>query len=97
MVPTKTHDGGGMNLRLTGNGEGEQSTFVNGGGSRSETTTTRTSSSSLPDSFQTYSDIDARMTTLLGLEPPSNPNDGEEQEDWRRAHKRMGCVSIVLG
>ena len=84
MVPTKTHDGGGMNLRLTGNGEGElQSTYANGGGSRSETTTTRTSSS-LPDSFQTYSDIDARMTTLLGLEPPSNPNDGEEQEDWRQ-------------
>ncbi len=84
IVPTNTHDGGGMDLRLTGNGEGElQSTNVNGGGSRSETTTTRTSSSP-PDSFETYSDIDIRMTTLLGLEPPSNPNDGEEQEDWRQ-------------
>ncbi|KAK1739895.1 hypothetical protein QTG54_009654 [Skeletonema marinoi] len=30
------------------------------------------------------------MTTLLGLEPPSNPNDGEELEDWRQLTGFLG-------
>jgi len=76
-LPTKTHDGGGMNVPPGGHREGEP----NCGGSRSDETTTTTSST---DSFQTYSDIDTRMSTLLGLEPAANPNDGEEQEDWRQ-------------
>ena len=41
-----------------------------------ETTATR------PDAFQTYSNNDTRMLTLLGLDP--HPTDGEEQEDWRQ-------------
>ncbi len=87
LVPTKTHDGGGMNMnvRPTANREGgEQSSNVNGGsevGSRNETATTTTSR---PDNFRRYSDNDTRMMTLLGLQPPSNPNDGEVQEDWRQ-------------
>ena len=84
IVPTKTHDGGGMNVHPIANGGGgQQSTNDNDGGSRSETATT-TTSNSRPDNFQIYSDNDTRMRTLLGLEPPSNPNDGEEQDDWRQ-------------
>mmetsp|Transcript_22320 Transcript_22320/g.31901 ORF Transcript_22320/g.31901 Transcript_22320/m.31901 type:complete len:220 (+) Transcript_22320:81-740(+) len=84
IVPTKTHDGGRMNVHPTANGGGGQlSTNTNGGGggSRSETVMTTTSR---PDNFQRYSDIDTRMNTLLGLEPVSNPNEGEVQEDWRQ-------------
>lgn len=82
IIPTKTHDGGGGMSVRPDDGEGGQQ-LNNGGGSRGET-------ASRPDSFQTYSDIDTRMTTLLGLEPPSNPNDGEELEDWRQLTGFLG-------
>ena len=36
-----------------------------------------------PDAFSTFSDDDTRMLTLLGLDPNSNPNEGE-QVDWRQ-------------
>ena len=36
-----------------------------------------------PDAFATYSDDDTRMLTLLGLDPNSNLNEGE-QVDWRQ-------------
>jgi hypothetical protein len=79
MLPTKTHDGGGgLNVQRSDHQEGESN---GGGGSRSDEAS-RTSRR--PDSFQTYSDTDTRMSTLLGLEPVANPNDGEEQEDWRQ-------------
>ena len=84
-IPTKNHDGGGMDIPANpnANGEGEQQSNGGGGGSEATTTTTATSTSR-PDNFLTYSDNDTRMRALLGLEPPSNPNDGEEQEDWRQ-------------
>ena len=83
-IPTKTHDGGGMDIPMNpnANGEGEQqSTNGEGGGSENEATTrTMTTATSRPDNFLTYSDNDTRMRALLGLDPPAN---GEEQEDWR--------------
>eukprot|EP00986_Skeletonema_menzelii_P012202 scaffold6619_cov146-Skeletonema_menzelii.AAC.8 len=88
IVPTKTHDGGGMDIptnpNANGEGEGQQQSSNGGSGSGNEATTRTTTSSSRPDNFLIYSDNDTRMRELLGLEPPSNPNDGEEQEDWRQ-------------
>ena len=42
------------------------------------------------DSFQTFSNIDTRMRELLGLEPVANPNDADQQEDWRRLTGFLG-------
>lgn len=97
VIPTKTYDGGGrMNYAYTGSpqtnpteqGQGEEPSqlSVSGGGAQgdgSSTSTTAGASQPAPDSFQTYSDNDTRMETLLGLEPALNPNDGEERENWR--------------
>ncbi len=91
-IPTKTHDGGGMDIPTNpdanGEGEGEEQSTSGGGsgnGSGSEATTrTTTTATSRPDNFLLYSDNDTRMRALLGLDPPANPNDaGEQQEDWR--------------
>lgn len=93
-VPTKTHDGGGMDIPTNpdanGEGEGEEQSTSGGGsgnGSGSEATTrttTTATNTSRPDNFLLYSDNDTRMRALLGLDPPANPNDaGEQQEDWR--------------
>jgi len=50
-------------------------TYDGGSGKQAEETST--------DTFRTYSDDDTRMLTLLGLQPPPNPNEGE-REDWRQ-------------
>ena len=42
------------------------------------------------DSFQTFSNIDTRMRELLGLEPVDNPNDADQQEDWRQLTGFLG-------
>jgi hypothetical protein len=52
-------------------------TKTHDGGSRNQAEETR------PDVFRLYSDYDTRMLALLGLQPSSNPNEGE-QEDWRQ-------------
>jgi hypothetical protein len=55
----------------------------------SETTTNTNTNTNRPDAFQIYSDDDTRMLTLLGLDPPANPNEGE-QENWRQHVGFMG-------
>ena len=65
--------------------EGEEEVIIitvptkahDGGSSRNQADETRF------DAFRLYSDNDTRMLALLGLEPSSNPNEGE-QEDWRQ-------------
>mmetsp|Transcript_25114 Transcript_25114/g.38010 ORF Transcript_25114/g.38010 Transcript_25114/m.38010 type:complete len:211 (+) Transcript_25114:334-966(+) len=69
IVPTKTEDGGR-------NEQGNQSSHNQGQG--------ETAASNRPDLFRTYSDNNVRMMALLGIEPSANPNDGEQQEDWRQ-------------
>ncbi len=46
--------------------------------------------SNSPDLFQIYSDNDTRMLRLLGINPTANPNDGEQQEDWRQLTGFLG-------
>ena len=72
IVPTKTEDGGST---ITN----QVRAYINNNNQNQgqETTSTR------PDAFQTYSDNDTRMLTLLGVEAAGNPNEGE-REDWRQ-------------
>ena len=72
IVPTKTEDGGSTitnQVRAYTNNNNQHQGH--------ETTSTR------PDAFQTYSDNDTRMLSLLGVEDAGNPNEGE-REDWRQ-------------
>lgn len=69
IVATKTEDGGR-------NEQVNPQSHYHGQG--------ETTASNRPDLFQIYSDNDKRMLTLLGIDPSANPNDGEQQEDWRQ-------------
>ena len=51
---------------------------------------TSTATAARNDSFQTYSNIDTRMRELLGLGPVANPNDADQQEDWRQLTGFLG-------
>ena len=89
IVPTEVYDGGGgMNYTRPNQAEQQQQPRrqqVNGGeGSADETMEMATATASRPDSFQIYSDRNTRMATLLGLQPASNPHDGDERENWRQ-------------
>ncbi len=75
VVTTKTEDGG--------RNEQVNPQSLNHG--QEETT-----ESNRPDFFQIYSDNDTRMLTLLGVDPTANPNDGEQQEDWRQLTGFLG-------
>ncbi|KAK1742288.1 hypothetical protein QTG54_006853 [Skeletonema marinoi] len=70
IVPTKTEDGGST---ITN----QVRAYINNNNLNRGQQTTR------PDAFQMYSDNDSRMMMLLGIEPASNPNEGE-REDWRQ-------------
>eukprot|EP00985_Skeletonema_marinoi_P030727 scaffold33574_cov152-Skeletonema_marinoi.AAC.4 len=73
IVPTKTEDGGS-----TITNQVRQYTNNNNQDQGQETTSTR------PNAFQTNSDNDTRMLSLLGVEAAGrNPNEGE-REDWRQ-------------
>ena len=73
-VPTKTEDGGTNEQQRSSSNQDQD---------EDEEATATATVTARPDAFQAYSDNDTRMLTLLGLEPPANPNDGE-QENWRQ-------------
>ena len=52
--------------------------------------TNSTTTAARNDSFQTFSNIDTRMRELLGLGPVANPNDADQQEDWRQLTGFLG-------
>ena len=76
-IPTKTQDGGADEQETS---QGQEARQYLGS----------SSSSTLQDSFRTMSDNDTRMLSLLGIGPAENPNDGEEQEDWRQLTGFLG-------
>ncbi|KAL7455938.1 hypothetical protein ACHAWC_009740, partial [Mediolabrus comicus] len=82
-LPTKRYDGG-MNAQ---DRQLLHQMEVNVG---SADPTTSTTARAANDSFQTFSNIDTRMRELLGLEPVANPNDADQQEDWRQLTGFLG-------
>jgi len=93
IVPTKTYDGG-MNeneRQQLQQQERQRQRQANDSNHRIGTLSTSTTTHDL---FQTYSDTDTRMLSLLGLEPAANPNVdvgvGEQQEDWRQLTGFLG-------
>ncbi len=81
-LPTKRYDGG-MNAQ----DRQLLHQMEVGVGSADPTSTTATAAN---DSFQTFSNIDTRMRELLGLGPVANPNDVDQQEDWRQLTGFLG-------
>ena len=81
-LPTKRYDGGmnAQDRQLLHQMEVDV-------GSADPTSTTATAAN---DSFQTFSNIDTRMRELLGLGPVANPNDADQQEDWRQLTGFLG-------
>lgn len=77
LVPTKTEDGGRDEQKQEQDQGDHQSHDQSQG--QGETT-----ASNRPDLFQLYSDTDTRMLSLLGIDPPADPNDAEQQQDWRQ-------------
>ncbi len=84
-MPTKKYDGGmnAQDRQLLHQMEVD----VGSAAPSSSTTTTATPAN---DSFQTFSNIDTRMRELLGLGPVANPNDADQQEDWRQLTGFLG-------
>lgn len=81
-MPTKKYDGGmdAQDRQLLHQMEVDV-------GSADPSSTTATAAN---DSFQTFSNIDTRMRELLGLGPVANPNDVDQQEDWRQLTGFLG-------
>ena len=81
-VPTKRYDGG-MNAQ---DRQLLHQMEVDVGSADPSSTTAMAAN----DSFQTFSNIDTRMRELLGLGPVANPNDADQQEDWRQLTGFLG-------
>ncbi len=84
-VPTKRYDGG-MNAQDRQLLHQIMEVDVGSADPGSTSVTERAAN----DSFQTFSNIDTRMRELLGLGPVANPNDADQQEDWRQLTGFLG-------
>ena len=91
IVPTKTYDGG-MNENERQQLQQQERQRQRQANDSNHGIATLSTSTTTHDLFQTYSDTDTRMLSLLGLEPAANPNVdfGEQQEDWRQLTGFLG-------